>query len=144
MTYTFDLTTGASPHAVWAALTTPQRTAGYLAGLTACSTWQPGSAVTFTAGGGLPPQAATTLVGEVLAAAEPARLSYTVTAGPGQPATYVAWEITAEGDGAVVRLSVDDPELLTAGALEPEAEEVWAGVIAGLGALLAAAEQRAG
>lgn len=132
MSYTFDLATPAPPDVVWAALTTPERTAGYLAGLTACSTWEPGTAVTFTAAGGAVPP----LAGEVLAAAEPVRLSYTVGAGPGQPVTYVTWEVTAAGQGSTVRLSVDDPDLLAAGARESDAESVWAGVIEGLGAVL--------
>ena len=50
-----------------------------------------------------------TLTGEVLIAQEPRRLSYSLQAGQGQPATYVTWAIPGTSTGCVVRLYVDEP-----------------------------------
>ncbi len=129
--YVFDLTTPADPHRVWEVLTTPELTIGYLWGLAARSAWRPGSPVTFEARGPVP----SVIEGDVLADAAPTRLSYTLSAGPDQPISYVTWEIRAEGEGAAVRLSVDEPDELT-GPPDPEIEGVWAQVIADLRSVL--------
>ena len=136
MTYVFDLVTEATPQRVWAVLTTPELTGQYLCGLAARSEWQPGSPVAFSVLGqaGAP---ALTVQGDVLAAAEPSRLSYTVTAGRDQPTTYVTWEVIAEGGGAAIRLSVDEPDELTSSSPVAETEAVWSDVMACLGSVLA-------
>lgn len=141
MTYVFDLATEASPQTVWTVLTTPQLTAQYLSGLAARSTWRAGSSVTLEAVG-QPGAPYLTVGGEVLAAAEPTRLSYTLTAGRDQPSTYVTWEVIADGAGAAVRLSVDEPDELTSGSPGPETEEVWSQVIADLASVLARSVSR--
>jgi uncharacterized protein YndB with AHSA1/START domain len=132
MTNVFHLDTMAGPERVWEALTDPVLTARYLHGLRATSAWRPGARVTFAAGD-------FALSGEVLASEGPRRLSYTVAAGDGQPATYVTWEIWPEGDGAVVRLYVDDPDQPMATGPDPEAQAVWSEVIQALAAVLAPA-----
>jgi uncharacterized protein YndB with AHSA1/START domain len=111
--------TGAGPHRVWAALTTD----GYLYGLVPCSDWRPGSAVVFAGEG-------TTVSGEVLAAEEPRRLSYSLRAGNGQPETYVTWEILGDEAGSVVLLFVDEPG-------EPRVEPAWREIVDRLESVLA-------
>ena len=115
----FRFTTGAPPDRVWAALTT----APYLFGLAPSSEWRPGAAITFAGEGA-------TLSGDVLAAQEPHRLSYSLRAGDGQPDTYVTWEILVDGAGSVVLLFVDEPG-------EAEVEPAWLEVVARLESVVA-------
>lgn len=83
---------------------------------------------------------AAALAGEVLAAAEPHRLSYSVQAGEGQPSTYVTWEVSGAGDGgSVVRLSVNEPDDLTADGPAPEAATAWSQVVEALASVLVTA-----
>lgn len=126
-----QLTTPASPGQVWAALTSPELTPRYLYGLAATSTWHAGAPVAFDLPG------VTALAGEVLAAAEPHRLSYSMQAGEGQPSTYVTWEVSSAGEGSVVRLSVDEPDDLTAEGPAPEAAAAWARVMEALAGMWA-------
>ena len=131
----FRFATDAGPERVWAALTRPELTARYLYGLAASSDWRAGSAVVFAGEG-------TTLSGEVLAAEEPRRLSYSLRAGDGQPEIYVTWEILGDGAGSVVRLYVDEPGAPDADA---ETESAWLRVVARLESVLVdtgAAERR--
>lgn len=128
-TQLFRFTTAARPGQVWATLTRGDLTARYLYGLVAESEWRPGAPVTFTG-------EATTLSGEVLAAEEPRRLSYSVRADDGQPATYVTWEIVDDGAGSLVRLFVDEPGEpvgLEAGA---DVESAWLHVVTALESVL--------
>ena len=141
MTYIFDLVTEATPQRVWAVLTTPELTAEYLSGLGARSAWRPGNPITFALIG-QPDAPALTVEGEVLAAAEPTRLSYTLSAGGGQPSTYVTWEVIADGAGAAVRLSVDEPDEVTSGSHMPDTEAVWSQVMARFGSVLARSVSR--
>ncbi len=130
-TQLFRFATAATPQRVWASLTTGR----YLYGLAPSSDWRPGSAVVFAGDG-------RTVAGEVLAAEEPRRLSYSLRAGDGQPETYVTWEILGDGAGSVVRLYVDEPAGVDADA---ETESAWLGVTARLESFLAsrgAAERR--
>ncbi|HEX2023441.1 MAG TPA: SRPBCC domain-containing protein [Acidimicrobiales bacterium] len=110
-TQLFRFSTGAAPDRVWAALTSDP----YLFGLAPSSDWRPGSAVVFAGEG-------TTLSGEVLAAEEPRRLSYSLRADEGQPETYATWEILGDGAGSAVLLVVDEPG-------EPEVEPAWREVV---------------
>lgn len=118
-TQLFRFATGAAPQRVWAALTTDP----YLYGLVPSSEWRTGGAVVFAGEG-------TTVSGEVLAAEEPRRLSYSLRAGDGQPETYVTWEILGDGAGSVVILFVDEPG-------EPEVAPAWLDVVARLESVLA-------
>ena len=113
---------------MWLALTRPALTATYLYGLAARSDWRPGSPITFSTGEGSP------LTGEVLAAHEPLRLSYSLSAGDSQPVTYLTWEIVEEGRGSVVRLYVDEREALDG---DSETDATWSRVMARLGSVLA-------
>ena len=107
-TRVFLIETSATPAQVWAALTRPDQTVRYFNGLAVESTWRPGSTVGFGSSDGFG------LEGEVLAVEEPRRLSYTLTSGPGQPTTYVTWELDGAGDGGgtttFVRLYVDEAD----------------------------------
>ena len=128
-----------APSDVWRALTSPQMTARYLYGMAATSSWRQGAPLRLAGPGGA------VLVGEVLAAAEPHRLSYSLQAGEGQPATYVTWEIWAAAGGSLVRLSVDEPDDVVPQGPDPEAAVAWGEVLAGLAAVLAPASvQRSG
>jgi uncharacterized protein YndB with AHSA1/START domain len=129
-TQLFRFTTGAQPEQVWLALTRPALTATYLYGLAAHSEWRPGAPITFTGG-------RSTIAGEVLAAQEPLRLSYSLSAGDGQPTTYVTWEIVEEPGGSVVRLYVDEPATAPAPDGDDQMEDPWGRVVARLESVLA-------
>ncbi len=103
-TRVFLIETSATAAQVWAALTRPDQTVRYFNGLAIESTWRPGSSVGF---GSSDPCG---LEGEVLVVHEPRRLSYTLTSGPGQPTTYITWELDGGGDTTFVRLYVDEPD----------------------------------
>ena len=128
-TQLFRFATRAHPTQVWAALTRPELSARYLYGLAAESGWRPGEAVTFTG-------PAVVLSGEVLASEEPRRLSYTVRADAGQPATYVTWEILGAGAGSVVRLYVDEPGEPADLGTASDVESAWLHVVADLESVL--------
>jgi uncharacterized protein YndB with AHSA1/START domain len=130
MNHQLQLLTTAPPGEVWRALTSSELTARYLYGMAAASTWSPGSCLRLTGPGG------TELSGEILAAAAPHRLSYSLQAGDDQPSTYVTWEVWGATTGSVVRLYVDEPDDLTSGGPGEEAADAWAGVLAGLEAVL--------
>jgi uncharacterized protein YndB with AHSA1/START domain len=129
-TQLFRFATDAGPAQVWAALTSAELTPRYFYGLAARSEWRPGAVVAFTTHEGL------TLSGEVLAAEEPRRLSYSLRAGDGQPETYVTWEIVGASGGAgrVVRLYVDEPGET---GTNDETEWAWLKVVARLESVLA-------
>jgi uncharacterized protein YndB with AHSA1/START domain len=129
-TQLFRFVTQAGAARVWEALTSPELTSRYLYGLAARSEWQAGATVTFATEDGV------TLTGEVLVAQEPRRLSYSLQAGDGQPATYVTWEILGTTAGCVVRLYVDEPGVST-WSVDLDAESAWLPVVAGLEAILA-------
>ena len=130
-TQLFRFVTQARASQVWEALTRPELTSRYLYGLAAQSEWGAGAAVVFAAS-----EEGVILTGEILVAQEPRRLSYSLQAGDGQPATYVTWEILGTSAGCVVRLYVDEPG---EPAPEPdvETESAWVPVVAGLEAILA-------
>lgn len=130
-TQLFRFATPARPEQVWLALTRPALTATYLYGLAAHSDWRAGSTIVFT--GGVGP----TVTGEVLAAEEPRRLSYSLTAGDGQPATYVTWEVVEEDGITVVRLYVDEPGASTGPEGDTEMEATWLRAVARLESVLA-------
>lgn len=130
-TQLFRFATRARPEQVWLALTRPALTATYLYGLAAHSDWRAGSPITFTGGG------SSTVTGEVLAAEEPRRLSYSLAAGDGQPATYVTWEVVEEDGVTVVRLYVDEPGASTGRGGDTEIEATWLRAVARLESVLA-------
>lgn len=105
ITYVFDLATQATPQRVWEALTDSELTTGYLWCLAARSTWNAGSEVTFD---GIRPFPMA-VRSEIPAAAASTRLSYSLGARGDQTTSYVTWEVRTEGEGSVVRLSVDEP-----------------------------------
>jgi len=77
-------------------------------------------------------------MGEVLAAISPIQLSFTLTSGDGQPATYLTWEVREVPAGAVVRLHLDE----VGGAFDTseDVEDSWLPVITRLEALLAGSD----
>jgi uncharacterized protein YndB with AHSA1/START domain len=124
----FRFTTTAGPEAVWRTLTSSQSTPRYFHGLSLRSDWRPGSAVTARGRGWR-------LVGEVLAVAEPRRLSFTLAADGDQPETFVTWEVHRVDDGSpeagsIVRLYVDEPD----GG--DDTESAWLPVVSALQSVL--------
>ena len=122
----FDAMTGASAEQVWDALTTTGQPLAHLYGLAACSDWRVGSPITL----GLPGRPP--LVGDVLAVDPRRRLSYCLGEDPGHATVYVTWEVTPHACGAVIRLTVDEPEADTT----EEIEACWRPVITALAAHL--------
>ncbi len=108
-------------------LTTTESTRRFLFGVGLESTWETGSHITGRLEG------APVMQGEVLFAEYPNRLSYLLTAGPGQSESYVTWEVRGCGAGAIVRLAVDETDTTSA-----EVEAAWQPVVTTLQALLAA------
>jgi hypothetical protein len=85
--HTFAAHVRACPGLVWAALTDADKTAAYLHGLAAHSTWIAGAPISFRLGD------RTELTGRVLHAQSPERLSYVLQSGPHDPPTYLTWLI---------------------------------------------------
>jgi len=120
----FHAITNAEPQSVWNALTATGSPLDYLYGMTVESDWRPGGQVAMT----LSDQ--WRLDGEVLAAEQPHRLSYTLDDPPGAPAVYVTWELRDVDDGTIIRLHVDEPWPLADGS--GDLETAWLPVISGL------------
>ena len=120
----FHAITSAKPQCVWNALTATGFPLDYLHGMTVESDWRPGAGVTMV----LTDQ--WRLTGEVLAAEQPHRLSYTLNDPPGAPAVYVTWELRGVDDGTIIRLHVDEPWPLADGA--DDLETAWLPILSGL------------
>jgi uncharacterized protein YndB with AHSA1/START domain len=131
----FTCFTHADPATVWSALTDPQDTSRYLYGLTAQSSWEPDSAIQFgcTREGAPGPHV---VQGQVVHSDPPRRLTCCLSAGPGDPPTYLTWQIRPCSGGSTIRLHIDEPDPAVADTDE-EAEETWLPVLAGLQLLLA-------
>lgn len=139
-TSTFEFVSPAQPEQVWAALTRADLTARYFFGMTAVSDWRPGDPVVFTPS--RPGPMYSTLHGEVLAAEEGRRLSYSLGSGDGHPTTYVTWQVSEAdgGTGARVRLYVDETERPQGldGDEDGDVQRSWGQVVSALQGVLAA------
>ena len=113
----------ACPGLVWAALTDADKTAAYLHGLAAHSTWIAEAPISFRLGD------RTELTGRVLHAQCPERLSYVLQSGPHDPPTYLTWLIRPTPGGCTIRLEIDEVD--NADSRE-DAEDVWLPVLAAL------------
>jgi uncharacterized protein YndB with AHSA1/START domain len=120
----FHAITSASPECVWNALTATGVPLDYLHGMTVDTDWQPGAKVTMA----LTDQ--WRLTGEVLAAQQPHRLSYTLDEPPGSPSVYVTWQLHGTSDGTIIRLNVDEPRPLADSS--EDLESAWLPVLSGL------------
>ncbi len=118
----FRTMTSAPPERVWDALTTTDEPLDHLYGLTVWSDWRPGSVIT----AGVPGRPG--LTGDVLAVDPGRRLSYTLGDRPETTPVYITWEVRPHAGGAVVRLTVDEPD----GTATDEIEAYWLPVITGL------------
>ena len=120
----FRIITDADPDRAWDALAPVQKGSPYLYGMAVASAWTAGAPIT------LGPDTGPRLMGVVLLADRPRRLSYTLGDCDNQPSVYVTWEICPSSAGTVVRLFVDD--------LDPEpdtttdVESVWLPVLSEL------------
>jgi uncharacterized protein YndB with AHSA1/START domain len=99
----FHAITSAKPECVWNALTATGVPLEFLHGMTVYTDWRPGSGVCLV----LTDQ--WRLTGEVLAAEQPHRLSYSLDDASGSPSVYVTWELRGTDDGTIIRLNVDEP-----------------------------------
>ena len=120
----FTCSTTASPDRVWQALTQPEQTRVYLYGLAAHSCWAFGSDIEFR-------HEQHTVVGQVMHADQPCRLSYYLSAGPDDPPTYVTWQVRRSPSGSTIRLQIDETDPSVADTDE-EAEDTWLPVLAAL------------
>lgn len=133
-THVFQFTSPAPPAQVWGTITRPELTPRYLFGMTLDSSWQPGAPIVLRMPDGLLDGG--TLQGEVLAADEPHRLSYTLGAGETQPITFVTWEIVAaDRQESDVTLYVDETQ--AASDRDEEAVVLWGRITAALQTVLA-------
>ena len=114
------------PAHVWAVLTTAESTRQFFFGIGLESTWALGSPITGRLDSG------EVLLGEVLFAERPSRLSYVLAAGPEQPEVYITWEVRVRGGRSIVRLSVDEADTSD----REEVEASWRPVVNALQALL--------
>jgi uncharacterized protein YndB with AHSA1/START domain len=120
----FRIITSAEPERVWNALTATGFPLDYLHGMTVESDWRPGATVTMA----LTDQ--WRLIGEVVAAERPRRLSYTLDDPPGAPTVYVTWELRGVNEATIIRLHVDEPWPL-ADSTE-DLETAWLPILSGL------------
>jgi uncharacterized protein YndB with AHSA1/START domain len=125
--HTFAVHVAACPQLVWTALTDPDKTAAFLYGLAAHSTWIPGAEIGFRRGDRIE------LTGRVLHARRHERLSYVLQSGPHDPLMYLTWLIRPAPGGCTIRLEIDEVEHADS---REEAEDVWLPVLAALQHLL--------
>jgi hypothetical protein len=128
-TQDYAFITCASVGQVWATLTSPTQTPAFLYGLSAVSTWEAGAPLELTLGAGPSEQ----LCGHILYAQQPSRLSYSLQASANDPAVYVTWHLRGTPKGCVVRLHIDEPDLISCPL---DDEETWLRLVAGLEHLL--------
>ena len=125
----FTCATNADPALVWSALTEPDQTRRYLYGLAAHSSWEPNAPIVFH-------HETVVLRGHVVRADRPCRLSYCLSAGPDDPATYLTWQIRTCPAGSTIRLQIDETDPFKPDT-EEDAEDTWLPVLAALQVLLA-------
>lgn len=126
----FAVFTPVAPSAVWAALTATDQRPGYLYGWAACSSWESDAPVRFGPADGY------SLVGRVLHAEEPSRLSFVLQASADDPSVYLTWQLRPAVGGCVVRLQIDEVDDHVTD--DDEIENMWLPVLASLQALLGA------
>jgi uncharacterized protein YndB with AHSA1/START domain len=126
--------TGAQPERVWDALTATGTPLPYLHGLTVESDWQPGSTVTMRLRSNQPARGEVpsreVVRGEVLVAAAPHRLSYTLGEWPEDPCVYVTWQLCSRDGFTVLHLFVDEPAPHAGPA--DDLELIWLRVVSAL------------
>jgi uncharacterized protein YndB with AHSA1/START domain len=126
----FAFYTPVEPTRVWATLTATDQRPGYLYGWAACSSWEPDAPVSFGTANGY------SLIGRVLHAEPPHRLSFMLQASPDDPSVYVTWQLRQAVGGCVARLQIDEVDDHQTD--DGEIEEIWLPVLASLQALLGA------
>ena len=118
--HTFAAWTRARPDVIWTALTDADKTAAFLYGLAAHSTWIPGAPICLRCGDCIQ------LTGRVLHAQRNERLSYVLQSGPHDPPVYLTWLIRSAPGGCTIRLEIDEVD--NADSRE-DAEDVWLPVL---------------
>jgi uncharacterized protein YndB with AHSA1/START domain len=120
----FHAITSANPECAWNALTATGLPLDYLHGMTVDTDWQPGARVTLALTGQW------RLTGEILAAEQPHRLSYTLDDPSGSPSVYITWELRGTSEGTIIHLNVDEPWPLADSS--ENLESAWLPVLSGL------------
>ena len=126
----FAVFTPVAPSTVWAALTATDQRPGYLYGWAACSSWESDAPVHFGTSDGY------SLIGRVLHAEQPHRLSFVLQASADDPSVYLTWQLRPAAGGCVVRLQIDEVDDHVTD--DDEIENIWLPVLASLQALLGA------
>ena len=121
--HTFAVHVRACPELVWTALTDPDKTAVFLYGLAAHSTWIPGAPISFCLGGRVQ------LTGRVLHGRCHERLSYVLQSGSQDPLMYLTWLIRPTSAGCTIRLEIDEVDHADS---REDAEDVWLPILAAL------------
>jgi hypothetical protein len=125
--HNFAAHTTAAAETVWVALTDPAKTADYLYGMAAHSTWVPDAPVE------LRREDCVVLTGRVLCSRRNERLSYIVQSGEQDPPVYLTWSIRPTSSGCAIGLDIDEVD--SADSRE-DAEDAWLPVLAALQRLL--------
>jgi hypothetical protein len=76
------------------------------------------------------------LVGQVLHADAPRRLSFMLQASANDPSVYLTWQLRPTSGGCAVRLQIDEVD--DRATHDDELEDIWLPVLASLQALLGA------
>jgi uncharacterized protein YndB with AHSA1/START domain len=118
----------AEPERVWNELTSTGRPLEWLYGMVVESTWQNGAAVKVAI------DQRRILVGEVLAADRPHRLSFTLGDTLTDPSVFITWDLARDTDTTIIRLTVDETQPHRDAAREMEL--AWLPLILRLTALL--------
>jgi uncharacterized protein YndB with AHSA1/START domain len=129
-TQDYSFSTTAPAEQVWATLTSPTLTPYFFYGLSMMSSWEVDSPIEVRAGD----ERVGDLLGQVLYAAAPSRLSYFLQADATDPVVYLTWKLQVHRTGCIVRLEIDEPEL---GNWVSDEDKTWLTLTASLQALLA-------
>jgi uncharacterized protein YndB with AHSA1/START domain len=121
---TFRRRLPASPDAVFAALTSCNRTAEFHLGLSLTSAWEALSAIQIRSAD--VEEEIAGLTGQVLAVETDRILSYVLDEASGA-ATYLSWTLRPTAGGTVVRLRVDETDAYA--GCEDDLEDVWLPVL---------------
>jgi len=139
-THRFSFFTRADTCQVWALLTGAGNSIGYFHALDISTSWRPGAPIRFR-GSSDPDAAPPVLTGSVLCVQPRSRLSFYFSSGPGDPRTYMTWELRPSMSATVVQLQVDQVDCLDTVA---DAEDAWLPVLAALQELLSHGQARPG
>ena len=140
--FMYEIWIGATPDAIWEAITQPEFTRRYFHGMAIESEWVPGSPLTFRY-----PDGRAGVEGVIVEAVRPRRLVYTWRFVfdrelAAEAASTVAWEIAEEGPAC--RLRVTHTGFSPDSRTLPMITEGWSPILCSLKSLLETGEPLAG